>query len=62
VPINGTVDNPKPAKNNKMGLLKAVRIKGDWNEKQMKAREKLMEALTSKKFGEILNKHGIRQP
>ncbi|WP_455218289.1 hypothetical protein, partial [Kaarinaea lacus] len=62
VPLGGTADKPAPVKGNKVAVLKAVRIKGDWNEKQLKAREQLVKALTSDTFGTILNKHGINQP
>lgn len=62
IPLGGTADKPQPVKGNKVGVLKAVRIKGEWNDKQLKAREKLMEALTSDDFGKILNKHGINKP
>jgi len=62
IPLGGTVYAPKPAKGNKVGVLKAVRIKGDWNTKQLKAREQLMKALSSSQFEKILNKHGIQKP
>jgi len=62
VPVGGTADKPSPAKGNKVGLLKAVRIKGNWSDKQKQATEQLIKALTSKKFAAILRKHGIRAP
>lgn len=62
VPVGGSADNPKPAKGNKVGVLQAVRIKGDWSEKQLAAQEKLMQALQGDEFTQILGKHGIRRP
>ena len=62
VPLAGTADKPEPAPGNKVAVLQAVRIKGDWREKQTQATEKLMEALTSPQTAEILEKHGMRKP
>lgn len=62
VPVGGTAAEPKPAKGNKVGVLSAVRIKGNWSKNQLAAREKLMEALQSAEFTEILHKHGINRP
>ncbi|MDH5180899.1 MAG: substrate-binding domain-containing protein [Gammaproteobacteria bacterium] len=62
VPLGGTAEDPKPAKGNKVGVLQAVRIKGNWTDKQKKATEKLMEALQSDEFTKILNKHGMDRP
>lgn len=62
VPLRGTVDNPKPVKGNKIGVLQAIRIRGDWSEKQKKAQDKLMEIFLSNDFTEVLKKHGIRRP
>lgn len=62
VPVGGTAKNPKPAKGNKVGVLQAVRIKGNWTAKQKQAQQKLMEALQSADFTSILTKHGIRRP
>lgn len=62
VPLGGTAENPKPVKGNKVGVLQAVRIKGNWTAKQKKAQEKLMEAFQSDEFTKILSKHGIRRP
>jgi len=62
VPLGGTVENPKPVTGNKIGVLKAVRIKGDWNRKQYEAREALIEAMTSEQFTPILKRHGINRP
>jgi len=62
VPLGGTADNPKPVKGNKVGVLQAIRIKGDWSKKQKRAQSKLITALQSKDFTSILSKHGIRRP
>ncbi len=62
IPLGGSADQPKPQLGNKVAVLKAVRIKGDWNEKQLKAGEKLVEALSSDKFADILAKHGMQKP
>ena len=62
VPLGGTAENPQPVKGNKVGVLNVVRIKGNWNEKQLQAREKLIDAFKSKEFTGILDKHGIRRP
>ncbi len=62
VPLGGSVENPDPVAGNKIGVLKAVRIKGNWNKKQLAAREALMKALASDTFTGILKKHGINRP
>ncbi|MCP4699987.1 MAG: ABC transporter substrate-binding protein [Gammaproteobacteria bacterium] len=62
VPLGGTVENPKPVKGNKVGVLQAIRIKGDWSAKQKKAQDALMKALQSDAFTKTLKKHGIRRP
>jgi hypothetical protein len=61
VPLGGTVENPQPLPGNKPGSHYAVRIQGDWSTRQLLAREKLIEALTSSQFGTILVKHGMQQ-
>ena len=62
VPLGGTADKPDPLPGNKVAVQKAIRIKGDWNEKQLKAREKLMEALAAAQNTDVLSKHGLRKP
>ena len=62
VPIGGTAEKPTPVKGNKVGVLQAVRVKGDWTKKQLDARELLMKSFQSDKFTNILGKHGIRRP
>ena len=62
IPIGGTSEHPKPAKGNKVGVLQAVRIKGNWTKNQKAAQEKLMKSFQSDSFTKILAKHGIRRP
>lgn len=62
IAVGGTAKDPKPAKGNKVGVLQAVRIKGNWSAKQLAAREKLMSMFQSDAFTKILKKHGIRRP
>jgi len=62
VVLGGTSGKPKPVKGNKVGVLQAVRVKGNWSAKQKQAQEKLMEALQSGDFTSILTKHGIQRP
>ena len=62
VQINPIPDNAHKVAGNKIGILKAIRIQGDWNLTQLQAREKLMEAFASKTFTTILAKHGIDRP
>ncbi len=62
IALGGTVDKPQPFVGNKIGVLKAVKIKGQWSPMQLKAQEKLMQALKSSAFTVILKKHGIKRP
>ena len=62
VPLGGTADKPVPVDGNKVGVLSAVRVKGDWRKQQVQAQDKLMEAFSSATFTKILVKHGIRRP
>lgn len=62
IPLGGTVNEPKPVKGNKVGVLQAIRIKGNWSTKQKMAQDKLMKAFQSGDFTKILKKHGIRRP
>jgi len=62
VPLGGTADAPKPVKGNKVGVLQAVRIKGDWSKKQKAAQEQLLKEFQSDAFTKTLSKHGIRRP
>lgn len=62
VPLGGTALQPEPLPGNRIGVLSAVRIKGNWNDTQRAASDKLMEALRSDAFTGILSKHGIDRP
>ncbi len=62
VPLGGTVENPDPATGNKIGVLHAVRINGNWSTKQLNAREELINVLQSTQFTGILSSHRIDRP
>jgi len=62
VMLGGTIKNPTPLKGNKIGVLQAVRLKGDWSNSQLAATEILMGSLTSDRFTQILKKYGINRP
>lgn len=62
VPLGGTAENPEPVEGNRIGVMQAVRVKGNWNAKQLEARERLMDALSSQDFADILPQHGLRLP
>ena len=62
VPLGGSAEAPKPVKGNKVAVLKAVKIKGNWTKKQKKAQDALMKAYQSNEFTAILKKHGINRP
>lgn len=62
VPLGGTVDKPRPLPGNRVAVLQAVRIKGNWTPLQRAAQEKLMQALRSEDFTRILIQNGLRRP
>jgi hypothetical protein len=62
ISLGGTPTQPKPAPGNHTEILYAVRIKGNWTEKQRIAMEKLMELLQSHEFTSILEKYGLDRP
>jgi hypothetical protein len=62
VPLGGTPDDPRPAPGNYTETLYAIRIKGDWSEKQRNATEKLMGLFQSREFAAILKKSGLDSP
>jgi len=62
VPVGGTADKPQPLPGNKVAVLSAVKITGNWNDKQKAAQQKFIEALQSDDFTKILAKHGINRP
>ncbi len=62
VPLGGTVDDPQPLPGNRVGVMQAVRIAGDWTPRQLEAREALMDAFMSDDFSDILAYHGLERP
>lgn len=62
VPLGGTVDMPVPLPGNRVATLYALKIKGDWNAKQLAARDMLVQYFQSLEFGLILNKYGLDAP
>lgn len=62
VALGGTMDNPQPLPGTQLGVRYIVRIKGNWNPRQLEAREKLIETLLSKEFTEILQQRGLARP
>jgi hypothetical protein len=62
IPLGGTVAKPEPLPGNHIEVLYAVRIHGQWTEKQNSARERLMYLFQSKEFTSILHKHGLDRP
>ena len=61
-PLGGTPANPEPLRGNRTEVLYAVRIHGDWTERQRFATEELMELFLSSEFTLILDKHGLDRP
>ena len=62
VPLGGTVDMPQPLPGNRVGTLFALKITGDWNAKQLAARDMLVQHFQSQEFGLILSKYCIDVP
>ena len=62
IALGGTLENPKPLPGTKVGVREVVAIKGNWDAKQLKARDTLIETLRSGPFTEILEKHGLSRP
>jgi len=62
VPVGGTASRPRPAKGNKIGVMRAIRVKGRWTRNQIRAREALFRTLQSRAFTRILKRHGLRRP
>ncbi len=61
IPLGGTIDNPQPMPGNQVGSHLAVRIKGTWSEKQINAREGLMNTFNAPEFTAILQYHGLQR-
>ena len=62
IPLGGSTADPRPLSGNHAEILHAIRIQGDWTEKQKTAREKLMELFRSAEFTSILRRHGLDRP
>jgi hypothetical protein len=62
VPLGGTGAAPQPLPGTVIGTRLAIRIQGQWTPRQQEARDKLLEALLSEEFTEILKKHGLVRP
>lgn len=62
VPLGGTVDDPQPVDGNKIATLFIAKISGDFTDKQLQAREALIDAYLSTEFDVILQYHGLRRP
>lgn len=62
VSLGGTLKEPEPLPGNHTEILYAIRIRGNWTEKQQIATEKLMELFQSYEFSAILRKHGLDRP
>jgi len=59
VPLGGSIADPKPVAGNSVSDHYIARIKGDWNKKQLEARNHLVETMLSEDFAAILTKHGM---
>jgi len=62
VPLGGTVEWPAPLPGNRVATLFAVKITGNWSEKQMTAQEELINAYQSTLFTQLLEANGIDRP
>ena len=62
VPLGGSVDIPEPVSGNRVATLFVAKIKGEFNQNQLAAREELVDAYLSVDFDVILENHGIRRP
>lgn len=62
VSLGGTVDDPQPLPGTTIATRYVIRLKGDWNERQIKARDVLMTEFASADFTKILLQHGLQRP
>lgn len=62
VPLGGSVEHPEPLSGTKIGIREVVALKGNWNAKQIHARDELIRTLRSAKFTEVLEAHGLVRP
>lgn len=61
IPLGGTIENPQPLPGNQIGAHFTIRIKGAWTQKQLEAREYLIDTFASPEFTTILLKHGLQR-
>jgi len=61
VPLGGTVADPQPVPGNQVGAHYLIRIKGNWSDKQINARERLIDSFNSPEFTAILERHGLKR-
>ena len=62
VPLAGTVAQPQVPNGVKVNTVFLVALKGEWNLRQIAARDKLIETLMSDDFTKILEKRGLKRP
>lgn len=62
VPLGGTVDKPQPLIGTKIGMRELVMLKGNWSERQLAARQALVDTLMSDDFTAALERHGLKRP
>jgi len=62
IPLGGSVDKPNPLPGNRIGVLHLVKIKSLWTEKQIQARNAMIEILTSDECTHLLHNCGLERP
>lgn len=62
IALGGTLDNPAPLPGTKVSVREVVSLKGNWNTKQLQARDELVKTLRSAEFTKILENHGLSRP
>ena len=62
VPLGGTVEWPAPLPGNRIATMFAVKITGNWNDKQLAAQEGMIDAFKSYDFTVLLEKYGLDRP
>lgn len=59
VPLGGTADAPAPLAGMRFSEHSVVALAGEWSAAQQRARDRLVEALLSADFAEVLHTHGM---
>lgn len=62
ISLGGTLENPQPLAGTKVGVREVVALKGNWNAKQLNARNELVKTFRGPEFTETLEKHGLSRP